>query len=157
MDERVKKKWTTILFECFQKLSIGSITAEPHKPQAEVVRRFSTFDRDSLSSFQPKDYTERARPETSSKETSFRSKSKNKSSLVDRYANGVSKDEVSNVAQNYSENNITSSIYQNGETCHEPYYAPASQVDRGHGGRLEAGLVLPVYQVCQDKREEEQR
>ena len=39
-------------------------------------------------------------------------------------------------------------------TCHEPYYAPASQVDRGHGGRLEAGLVLPVHQV---KRGEEQR
>merc|ERR1712110_560241 len=86
-----------------RKLSIGSITTEPHKPQAEVVRRFSTFDRDSLSSFKPKDYAERARPDTSSKETSFRSKSKNSSSLVDRYTNGLSKDDVSNIAQNYGE------------------------------------------------------
>ena len=48
---------------------------------------------------------------------------------------------------------VMMSIVHNCQTCHEPYYAPVPQVDRGHQGHLGAGdrhhvLVIPLH-YCQ--------
>merc|ERR1712112_297723 len=48
---------------------------------------------------------------------------------------------------------VMMSIVHSSLTCHEPYYAPVPQVDRGHQGHLGAGdrhhvLVVPLH-YCQ--------